>query len=398
MRIWSASQIQTRQLSLWVDAPAGLPAGRLFVKTVKIVGAGSIGTHHAHAARQLGWSVTVTDVSQAALERMKRELYPSRYGAWDEAITQVPPDRAKGHFDLIIIGTPPESHVPLALAALGESPTAILIEKPLAPPATAVEPLAARAADSATRVFVGYDHVVGRAAQMIASELASGAVGRPITIDVEFREHWAGIFRAHPWLAGPADSYLGFWEAGGGAAGEHSHAMNLWQFFAAAAGAGRVRQVQAAMDYVSTPDGAAYDRLSLLLLRTESGLLGRVVQDVVTLPARKWARVQGERGAIEWELGYKPGADAVMVRRPDQEDDVRIIQKTRPDDFIEELRHIERCCRDGVPSPIDLRHGLETQRLIRAAHETARLGTRITLDLVPPDGGDGAPMRSQQHV
>jgi predicted dehydrogenase len=387
-----------RPFSRCADAPARFTPGRLFVKTVKIIGAGSIGTHHAHAARQLGWSVTVTDISHAALERMRRELYPSRYGAWDETIAQVAPDRVQGHFDVVIIGTPPDSHLPLALTALGDSPTAILIEKPLAPPTASLEALATRAADSATRVFVGYDHVVGRAAQMIASELAAGAVGRPLTIDVEFREHWAGIFRAHPWLAGPADSYLGFWEAGGGAAGEHSHAMNLWQFFAAAGGAGRVRQVQAALDYVTTPDGAAYDRLCLLLLQTESGLLGRVAQDVVTLPARKWARIQGERGAIEWELGHKPGADAVILRRPDQEDEVRVIQKTRPDDFIEELRHIERCCLDGAPSPIDLRHGLETQRLIRTAHESARLGTRVTLDLAPPAGGEGAPHRSQQHV
>src|SRR5205823_7953787 len=157
---------------------------KAFVNTVRIVGAGSIGTHHAHAARQLGWSVTVTDVSEAALERMRRDLYPSRYGAWDEAITQLSPDRAPGHFDFVIIGTPPDSHVPLALAALSESPVAILIEKPLAPPAATVEQLAARAADSATRVFVGYDHVVGRAAQMIARELAAGVVGRPLTIDV----------------------------------------------------------------------------------------------------------------------------------------------------------------------------------------------------------------------
>ncbi len=30
---------------------------------------------------------------------------------------------------------------------------------------------------------------------------------------------------AHPWLAGPQDSYLGFWRRGGGASGEHSHAI-----------------------------------------------------------------------------------------------------------------------------------------------------------------------------
>ena len=66
------------------------------------------------------------------------------------------------------------------------------------------------------------------------------------TIDVEFREHWGGIFAAHPWLEGPQDSYLGFWDRGGGASGEHSHAINLWQFFASQLGKGRIIEVSAA--------------------------------------------------------------------------------------------------------------------------------------------------------
>ena len=41
--------------------------------------------------------------------------------------------------------------------------------------------------------------------------------GKPLFIDVEFREHWEGIFKAHEWLDGPQDSYLGFSQRGGGA-------------------------------------------------------------------------------------------------------------------------------------------------------------------------------------
>ncbi|MDP7399361.1 MAG: 3-hydroxyacyl-CoA dehydrogenase NAD-binding domain-containing protein [Lentisphaeria bacterium] len=53
---------------------------------VKIYGAGSIGNHLAHAARSLGWAVTVCDVSEEALNRMRSDIYPTRYGQWDEAI------------------------------------------------------------------------------------------------------------------------------------------------------------------------------------------------------------------------------------------------------------------------------------------------------------------------
>ena len=54
--------------------------------SVKIFGAGSIGNHHANAARSLGWEVTVCDLDTDALERMRLSIYPDRYGAWDESI------------------------------------------------------------------------------------------------------------------------------------------------------------------------------------------------------------------------------------------------------------------------------------------------------------------------
>lgn len=53
---------------------------------VKIYEVGSISNHLSHAARSLGWSVTVCDVSEEALERVRSDFYPSRYGQWDTAI------------------------------------------------------------------------------------------------------------------------------------------------------------------------------------------------------------------------------------------------------------------------------------------------------------------------
>ena len=54
--------------------------------SVKIFGAGSIGNHLANASRALGWSVDIVDVDGSALTRTKNEIYPKRYGAWDESI------------------------------------------------------------------------------------------------------------------------------------------------------------------------------------------------------------------------------------------------------------------------------------------------------------------------
>ena len=348
---------------------------------VKIFGAGSIGNHLANAARTLGWDVVVCDVEPAALRRMKEEIYPGRYGRWDDDIRLfLNADVPVGGFDLVFIGTPPDIHMPLALQAIAERPKAILIEKPLCGPALEDADLVARRIrEVGIAGFVGYDHVVGAASRKVGELLASKAIGDVLTLDVEFREHWAGIFKAHPWLRGPSDTYLGFWRRGGGAAGEHSHAINLWQHFAHLLGRGRVKSVAATLDYVASK-GACYDRLASMTLTTDTGLIGGVVQDVVTLPARKRATIRGENGIIEWVAGYDAHGDAVLVHRAGQTSDVHHFPKKRPDDFIAELKHIVEHWDRPETSPIALSRGFDSMMVIAAAHKSSENGRTIGID------------------
>ncbi len=346
---------------------------------VKVLGAGSIGNHLSHASRSLGWSVDLVDLDPAALERTRTQIYPSRYKSWDEGIRLfVSKEAPVGGYDLICVGTPPDSHMALARAAVRETPKAILVEKPLCGPGLeGAQELHDEAKAAGVGVFVGYDHVVGRASAHVGDVARS--LGNVQTLDVEFREHWAGIFGAHPWLAGPWDSYLGFWKRGGGASGEHSHAANLWQHFAHLCGAGRVSEVQATLDFVKD-DKVDYDRLCLMTLRAESGLIGRCVQDVITRPPRKWARIQGDAGHVEWWCGREPGVDAVVGTGASGDFEHKVT-KTRPDDFIEELRHLEKALAgDAAASPISLARGLDTMLVVAAAHLSHASGRRVRID------------------
>lgn len=350
---------------------------------VKIIGAGSIGNHLANASRTLGWSVDMCDVDKAALARTRNDIFPARYGNWDESIRlweakKVPKDG----YDMIFVGTPPDSHMTLALEAVSESPRAILVEKPLCTPDLAgAQELFEHSRKQNVAIFTGYDHVVGEAAQRMGELLAAKSFGALETLDVEFREHWGGIFSAHPWLDGPGDTYLGYWKRGGGACGEHSHAINLWQYFAHQASAGRIVEVSATLDYVR--DGTIdYDRLCLLNVKTEKGLVGRVVQDVVTRPTRKWARAQGPKGHVEWICGAEPGKDVCVYAPQGASEEKTIVNKTRPDDFIRELRHIAAALEDGATakSPISLERGLDTMLVIAATHKSSQTGRAVRID------------------
>jgi Predicted dehydrogenases and related proteins len=318
----------------------------------------------------------MTDIDPAALQRTREDIYPSRYGGWDPDI------RLRGmgalpkeHFDVVIIGTPPDTHVRLATQVLeNSSPQVLLIEKPLCnPPLVGVQKIVDLQKATGSFVAVGYNHTMTENSRRAAQILQQNLIGDPITISARFREHWGGIFGAHPWLNGPRDSYLGFFERGGGASGEHSHAINIWQHFARLVGAGRIVEVSAAMDIVD--DGVVkYDRICLINVKTEVGLVGNIVQDVVTEPAQKAARIQGTKGFLEWFVNFKSGHDAVHYRDGKGEVREELIKKTRPDDFKGEVDHIEQILNGGdrAGSPISIERGLDTMLVIAAAHISYR--------------------------
>ena len=350
--------------------------------SIRIVGAGSIGNHLANAARTRGWAVTLTDNDPAALERARSSIYPGRYGKWDEAIQLKDSQAAFGDpADVVFIGTPPDSHIALALATLERSPPRILlIEKPLAGPDLAgCQELLDKATAKGVVCLVGYNHCLGQNTVSAEKFLRAGGLGDILTISARTREHWQGIFNAHPWLPGPAASYLGFAARGGGSTGEHSHAINIWQHFARVCGAGRVVEVSARMDMVRD-GGVDYDRAAFLTLKTEGGLIGDVIQDVVTQPAEKSARIQGVNGFVEWQVNAAPGKDRVVCGINGRDAEEVMISKTRADDFIAEIDHLAAIAAGEAHSPISLVAGLETMMVIAAAFRSNELGRRVTID------------------
>lgn len=349
---------------------------------VKILGAGSIGNHLAHASRNMGWFVDIYDIDTDALLRTKQQIYPTRYGVWDDTIALYHIDEAPNVlYDLVIIGTPPDSHISLAHQEIDKGSKAILIEKPAATPdLRGVQELFDASKKNFCKVFVGYDHVVGKSAKQMSLMLEKKYVGKLQTLDVEFREYWGGIFDAHPWLDGPQDSYLGFWKRGGGACGEHSHAINLWQHYARIAGMGKVIEVNANLEYVN--DGILnYDKLCLINLKTETGFIGRVVQDVITSPTCKWARAQGENGFIEWHCGNKKDTDTVLFSNNLSKTKTINYKKTRPEDFFEEVKHIHDVIEGKIENTsISLEYGLDTMMVISAAHMSEKYKKSVEID------------------
>lgn len=351
---------------------------------VKIIGAGSIGNHLAYACRQRDWDVTVVDNHETPLKRMREEIYPSRYGRWDNEIRQCV-GGIGGDFDVIFIGTPPDTHMRIALNEIHHHPRILVIEKPLCAPKgidyVNLADLGSRHREMAkdTMVLVGYNHLLTPAVEFLSMKMENNTVQG---ISVRWQESWKGIFTAHPWLKGPADSYLGFTERGGGASGEHSHGLNLFQHLANVAGWGRVVQVKSTFQMMEK-DGCHYDASASFLLTTESGEKGDVFQDVVTDPAIKTAHVQTlEKGRLIWQYRGEVGADTVKTP---EADGLFSAPMTRPYDFKYEIEHIADLLSgtaDYTNSPLHINRGIETMKVLHYARKSSEAGGK-PVDIPP---------------
>ena len=228
---------------------------------------------------------------------------------------------------------------------------------------------------------MGYDHSISKVVSEVKSLLEKNDFGKVSTLDVDFRENWDGIFSAHPWLDGPSDTYLGFSNRGGGAGGEHSHGIHLWQFLAKLLNQGNVKYVNGNIE-IFKDSKVNYDKLFLINIKTEKGLIGRCVQDVVTKPSRKWARIQFESGFIE--ISFTPKLDTLTYQKKgDSEPTFLNFTKDRPSDFILELEHIDKCLKGEISfnnSPIHINQGIEVMQIIEAAYKANELNDFILIN------------------
>lgn len=350
---------------------------------VRIIGAGSIGNHLANAFVNNDFYVEITDKDPKALYRTKNEIYPTRYGSWDDRIVIVQ-NSDIGFFetDVLVIGTPPNTHIEIVLQQLKRcTPSIILIEKPIShPEMNNFAELEKICQAKAIRLLVGYNHRLTENTVIATKLINEGKLGEIFSITSQTRESWDGILKAHPWLSGPEDTYLAWIEKGGGALYEHSHALNLLQYFIEVCKLGNIVAVQAALDIVSNSK-MHYDRFSFLSLFNRNGKVFQVIQDVVSNPSIKECKINGSLGELIWRTS--PSLNEVLLYNSEGvlTEEYRL-NKNRKDDFTPEINHIKSLLSKKVHiSPLDYKYAIETMELISAAFESNKTGSRVSVKL-----------------
>lgn len=356
-----------------------------------IVGAGSIGNHLAYSARKLDWQVTVFDRDQEALNRFQREIFPSRYGLFDTGITLSRVENLFSYksnsFDVIMIGTPPDTHLEILRAAVEIKPRAIFIEKPFCPPVESdiFESKKIIENNQFIKFFCGYNHRLSTVTKNLLESLHS--VGSQVLkLEVDWLESWDGILQAHPWINGPGETYLGSLKRGGGALFEHSHGLDLWWQIANNLGLGLPIEVKAQMKRISDSTvGTDYDEGVQIEIMTESGFVGKVHQDVIKSPSQKKISVSTEKHQYVSEYGRdnRDKLSCIPLNGAIGGFSLELI-KPRPTDFDPELELIgnilSKRLRHTPFLNIDALSGLYTAYIAKKIVDSSDTGNSVRLE------------------
>ena len=333
----------------------------------RIFGAGSIGNHLSNALRKLKYEVEVIDIDQLALLRMRNEIYPSRYGEWDHKIKLS--DKPSEEFvDIEIIGTPPDTHANILLGRLKEKNSRFwLVEKPFTiPNKSHIKYLNDKLTNFKNNIFVGYNHSVSSSFEELIKDL--NKCSSPKKISCSWEEHWGGIFKAHPWLDGPEDSYLGFKNRGGGALMEHSHGIHLLVILFEVFNL----EITNINPLVLMDKENNYDQKTCLFFEFKnSNVHSFYSTDVISKNVNKSLIIETEEELFSIIFGSDDGNSDTYIKKTKLGEEVKKFKKTRADDFICEMKLIDKLIKNK--SQDSLLENLSCENALKVANICANI-------------------------
>ena len=311
------------------------------MKKVLIFGSGSIGNHMSFACRKIGLKVFITDVNPKALKRMRYEIYPKRYKSWDKKITIVNYKdvfKLRDFFDLIIIGSPPETHLKLYFNCKNKLKyRRILIEKPIT---NFSNKLLNKFNNSVKKemVFCGYNHSVSKSFVLFKVYLLK-YFKKYKTLEINWKEGWEGILKAHFWLKNEFESYLGDVKKGGGALQEHSHGLHLMLVILKLLKV-NYKNLKFKKNLLFKKKGnVKYDIYSNLSTISNDSLINYEA-DLKTFPSLKNITISNNNYKMQWKCNFETNKDSVSLFHNNRLKFTKIFKKTRSSEFENEIREI----------------------------------------------------------
>ncbi len=350
---------------------------------VAIIGAGLIGIRRARIAHSHPESsvVSVADSSFEKAQALAAELGASASQDWREVL-------AEPNSNLVVVATPTESHLPIALAAL-HLRKHVLCEKPLARTAAEARQMVHAAAKTGKILKTGFNLRHHPAIARAREAAASGEIGRLLFGRCIYghggRPGMESEWRAHPEISG-----------GGELMDQGVHVLDLFRWFF-----GEFDDVAGFASTLFWQTPAAEDN-AVALLRSRSGALAQMHVSWTQWKNQFRLELFGELGyLIAQGLGGSYGDERLTIGRrlpagsPPSE---TLLEFPGQDiSWAREWQDLLDSLDRGRPPMASGADGLEALRLVEAIYRSARRGRTISLPQPRPSRAS-APLSSGRSL
>jgi predicted dehydrogenase len=314
------------------------------VRTVTVVGAGSIGYRHLQNLEKLG--VETLLVYEPDPER--RAWLQSDHPAW-KTFTELSDALGEGP-DAVIITSPSAFHEEQLQAAVAHR-RAVFVEKPLSFRIGQLPRLAQEAIDKQIVSMVACNMRFHPGPATVRQLLKDGAIGELIS----YRLHSGSYLPDwHP-ERDYRKSYSASVEAGG-AILDCIHELDLALWYAGPA------ELIAAKHLPARTIGLETDGLTEILLQHDSGVIGSIHLNFIERDYRRSALFIGEKGTLEWDFHQ------VEVKQYCSSRDDIITHPLAPqwqlnDMYVDEMRHFLDCVAQARPTQNSILQSLPALKL-----------------------------------
>jgi predicted dehydrogenase len=248
-----------------------------------IVGTGSIAHAHAQAIAELAPRIELVAVADVDIERAR--AFADGCASPATAYAGLGALLAAEHIDLVHICTPPQTHVPLAIASLRAGVPA-LVEKPTALSLAEMDRLVAVSRETGVPALTVFQHRFGGGTQRLIGLVSEGTLGRPLVATCETLWYRPADYFDLPWR--------GRWEVEGGGP-TMGHGIHQFDMLLAVLGPWRRLSAFAARQALPTDT----EDVSMALVEFENGALATVVNSIVSPRESSRLRFDFEYATVE---------------------------------------------------------------------------------------------------
>ena len=320
---------------------------------ILVVGCGSIGERHIRNLTMLSvGKIIACDTNPERLVFITEKYgIQETYTELQEAIDQ--------EIDAVLICTPPNSHIPIAVKAVG-SKAHVFIEKPMSNSLDGVDELIKRASKNGLIICVGYNFRFHRGLELVKNMLDRGEIGTILSARAEFGQYLPDW---RPWQD-YMQSYTAKKDLGGGIILDGSHEIDYMCWLL-----GDVDEIFCFTGKVSSLEVETEDATEILL-KFKSGAIGEVHLDFVRRDYSRTCEIIGETGTIKWSYQDR----LVKVYSVDVGGWKAFNIKADPTDmYMQEMQHFINCVKFRETPLVDGIEGKKTLRIALLAKKSAEI-------------------------